>query len=80
MEKQDFAVRWRIGGMKGLIEQWSRWHAASGDGIKTECGLMVPVIVHRYLPETYELNNYKDKITCKRCRKAIALKERTRAR
>ncbi|MBU2812010.1 hypothetical protein HF669_11705 [Acidithiobacillus thiooxidans] len=72
-------MRWRIGGMKGLIEQWSRWHAASGDGIKTECGLMVSVIAHGYLPETYELDDYKSKITCKKCQKAIAARERSNA-
>ncbi|WP_207650548.1 hypothetical protein [Acidithiobacillus albertensis] len=46
MEKQDFAVRWRLGGMKNFNERMSRWHGASGDGIKTECGLIVPVIAH----------------------------------
>ncbi|MDD2748979.1 MULTISPECIES: hypothetical protein [Acidithiobacillus] len=80
MEKQDFVVRWRIGGMKGLIEQWSRWHAASGDGIKTECGLIVPVIAHGQLPEAYELDDYKNKITCKKCQKVIPAKEGINAR
>ena len=75
-----FAVRWRLGGMKDFNESMSRWHWTSGDGIKTECGLMVPVFAHGYLPETYELDDYKNKITCKKCQKVIAAKERINAR
>ncbi|MBU2759552.1 hypothetical protein [Acidithiobacillus sulfurivorans] len=74
-----FAVRWRIGGMEDFNERMSRWHGTSVDGIQTECGLMVSVIAHGYLPETYELDDYRTKITCIRCRKAIAAKERSNA-
>lgn len=66
-----FAVRWRIGGMKNFNERMSRWHGASGDEIKTECGLIVPVIAHGQLPESYELDDYRTKITCKKCQKLL---------
>jgi Putative Mg2+ and Co2+ transporter CorC len=65
----DFAVRWRLGGMKDFNERMSRWHATGGDGIKTECGLIVPVF--GYLPETFDLDGYQNKITCKNCQKVM---------
>jgi len=71
-----FSVRWRLGGMQNFNERMSRWHGASGDGIKTECGLMVPVFAHGCLPETYERDDYKNKITCKKCQIVIAAKEK----
>jgi hypothetical protein len=73
---RGFAVRWRIGGMKNFNDRMSRWHGASGDGIKTECGLIVPVIAHGQLPEAYELDDYRIKITCKKCQKVITAKEK----
>ncbi|MBU2758789.1 hypothetical protein [Acidithiobacillus sulfurivorans] len=79
-KSRGFAVRWRLGGMKNFNERMSRWHGTSGDGIQTECGLMVPVIAQGQLPETYERDDYKNKITCKKCQKSIVLKGRSHAR
>jgi hypothetical protein len=34
----DFAVRWRLGGMKDFNERMSRWHVVSGMASKPSVG------------------------------------------
>ncbi|MDD2753843.1 MAG: hypothetical protein PHT44_04520 [Candidatus Portnoybacteria bacterium] len=70
----EFSVRWRLGGMKDFNERMSRWHISSDDvgGIKTLCGIIIPVFAHSNLPEVNDHEGYQKSVTCKKCRKILA--------
>ncbi|MDD4965305.1 MAG: hypothetical protein PHI11_15470 [Gallionella sp.] len=43
----EFAVRWRLGGLKDFNERMSLWHISSDGDTNTLCGIMVPVIYQK---------------------------------
>lgn len=68
----EFAVRWRLGGMKDFNDRMSLWHISSDGDTNTLCGIMVPVFAYSNLPEVNHHEGYRETVTCKKCQKLMA--------